>query len=240
MRFSEPLVEGTLLRRYKRFLADIELPDGTQITAHTPNTGSLQGCAEAGQRVWVRDSGNPGRKYPWSWELVEVRRGILVGINTGLSNHLVREAIENGTVQELQGYGGIRREVRYGVENSRIDLLLEQGPGRGCYVEVKNVTLVEDGIALFPDAVTARGAKHLRELATMVAAGHRAVIFYCVQRRDAVEVRPADAIDPLYADTLRYVVAQGVEALAYRAKVTPSGIAIQTALPVNLGPPQIP
>lgn len=232
MNFHLPLTEGILIRRYQRFLADVELPDGRIVTAHTPNTGSMQGCCTPGSRVWLKDSGNAVRKYPLSWELVETGQGTLVGINTGLSNHLVQEGIERGIVGELQGYRRIRREVRYGAENSRIDLLLEEGPAGLCYVEIKNVTLVEDGVALFPDAVSARGTKHLRELAEMVRQGCRAVIFFCVQRNDTREVRPADRIDPLYGKTLREAMAQGVEALAYEARVSLEEIVLGRALPV--------
>jgi sugar fermentation stimulation protein A len=182
--------------------------------------------------VWLRDTGNPERKYPLSWELVEADPGVLVGINTIMANSLVREAIEGGVVGELQGFETIRCEVRYGKEQSRIDLVLEGAPA-SCYVEVKNVTLVEDGIAFFPDAVTARGVKHLRELAHAARSGHRAVIFFCVQRGDAGEVRPAGAIDPLYAETLRHVMRQGVEALAYAARIDLEGIELAEKLPVR-------
>lgn len=232
MKLPAPLIEGTLIRRYQRFLADVALPDGTTVTAHTPNTGSMLGLSRPGSRVWLHDTGNDSRKYPLSWELVEAESGIVVGINTGRANRLVREAIEDGTVAELGGYESIRSEVRYGRENSRVDLVLE-GPAGRCYVEVKNVTLVESAVALFPDAVTTRGARHLRELADAVRSGHRAVIFYCVQRGDAGEVRPADHIDPLYGRTLREAMAQGVEALAYRARVTPDEIRLLKRLPVR-------
>jgi len=227
-------MEGVLVKRYKRFLADVELSDGHRVTAHTPNTGSMKGCAEPGMRVWLSDSGNAKRKYPLSWELVEVGPGVRVGINTGLSNRLVEEAIETGIIRELQGYNSIRREVRYGKENSRIDLLLEGHNGRSCYVEVKNVTLMDDGCAYFPDAVTARGSKHLRELTEMVKEGHRAVIFYCVQRNDVRQFRPADHIDPEYGRTLRHALKNGVGALAYSAEVAPEGVCLQKSLPVYL------
>ncbi len=230
--FTTSLIEGVLIKRYKRFLADVSLPDGTVVTAHTPNTGSMRGCAEPGSRVWLRDSGNPKRTYPLSWELVETPFGALVGINTGLSNQLVREAIECESIKELRGFKDIRTEVRYGVEQSRIDLLLENGSERRCYVEVKNVTMVESGIALFPDAVSKRGSRHLRELMAVVAAGHRAVIFFCVQREDATQVRPADHIDPEYGQTLRLAVARGVEPLAYAATVSLKGITLELSLPV--------
>ncbi|MHB1380840.1 MAG: DNA/RNA nuclease SfsA [Thermoleophilia bacterium] len=233
MNLPAPLIEGRLVRRYKRFLADVELPGSAVVTAHTPNTGSMRGLTRPGARVWLLDTGNEKRKYPLSWELVEAEPGIVVGINTGRANRLVREAIEDGTVAELGGYETISSEVRYGRENSRVDLVLE-GPAGRCYVEVKNVTLVESTVALFPDAVTTRGARHLRELAGAVQAGHRAVIFYCVQRGDAGEVRPADHIDPLYGRTLREAMAQGVEALAYQARVTPGEIRLMERLPVRV------
>ncbi len=220
------------MRRYKRFLADVELDDGRCLTAHTPNTGSMRGCAEPGSRVWLRDTGSSTRKYPFSWELVEACPGVLVGINTLLSNGLVREAIEEGVVRELAGYPEIRAEVRYGQENSRIDLLLE-GKDTPCYVEVKNVTLVEEGVAMFPDAVSARGTKHLRELTAVVRNGGRGVIFYCVQRGDAREVRPADAIDPAYGEQLRASLDAGVEALAYVARVTTEGVELRYSLPIH-------
>ncbi len=233
MKFPAPLLEGTLIRRYKRFLADIRLADGTLVTAHTPNTGAMTGCNVPGSRVWLRHSDNPRRKYSLSWELVESPGGALVGINTILANRLVREGIENGVITELQGYAGLRAEAVYGEENSRVDLLLDGGNGRRCFVEVKNVTLVENGIALFPDAVSSRGAKHLRELAAMVRQGQRGVIFFCVQRQDAREVRPADTIDAAYGQTLRQALAQGVEALAYDCRVATSAIELRRPLPVN-------
>ncbi len=233
MKFDKRLITGTLIRRYKRFLADVELDSGRVVTAHTPNTGSMLGCCEPGSRVWLSDSGNTERKYPLSWELVETAPGVLVGINTGLPNRLVEEGINTGVIRELQGYAGIRREVRYGMEKSRIDLLL-QGPGEpDCYVEVKNVTLAQGGIGYFPDAVSERGSKHLRELAEVVAAGKRGVIFFCMQRKDVNEFRPADSIDRKYGDTLRLVIDSGVEALAWRAAVTPEEIRFDKKLPVR-------
>lgn len=233
MRFDQSLLPGVLLRRYKRFLADVQLADGSVLTAHTPNTGSMLGCSDPGSRVWLRDSGNPLRKYRYSWELVENQRQVLVGINTGIVNRLVHEAIETGVVEELQGYRAIRQEVRYGSERSRIDLLLEDAGRPACYVEIKNVTAVDDtGCAMFPDAVSSRGSKHLRELMQVVAAGGRGVIFFCVQRGDALRVRPADEIDPLYGTTLRAALAAGVEAVAYRAEVTPEVIVLRHRLPV--------
>lgn len=232
MKFNQRLITGTLIRRYKRFLADIELDDGRIVTAHTPNTGSMLGCCEPGSRVWLSDSGNPDRKYPLSWELVEAAPGVLAGINTGLPNKLVAEGITDGTIGELQGYAGISREIRYGREKSRIDLLLEDSVKPACYVEVKNVTLARDGIGYFPDAVSARGSKHLRELVDVVAGGNRGVIFFCVQRKDVSEVRPADTIDTAYGAALRQALGRGVEALAWRADVSPDEIRLVEKLPV--------
>lgn len=228
------LIEGRLLQRYKRFLADVELSDGRIVTAHCPNTGSMKHCAEPGSRVWLLDSGNPKRKYPLGWELVEVERQYLCCINTGRANALIREAIEQGVITELQGYDSIRQEVRYG-ENSRIDLLLE-GAGRpAAYVEIKNLTLLEaDNWGSFPDAVTARGAKHLTELMAMVAAGQRAVMVFCVPHTGIRQVRPADEIDPRYGQLLRQASQSGVEVLAYAASITPQEVRVTHAVPVCL------
>jgi len=226
-----PLTPGTLIRRYKRFLADVELADGSSVTVHCPNSGSMKGCAAPGSPVFLSLSANPGRKYPYTWELVQVN-GFWVGINTALPNRLVHEAILNGTIAELQGYTSIRPEVPYG-EHSRIDLLLE-GPAGRCFVEVKNVTMVEDDQALFPDAVTTRGQKHLNELMRVVREGDRGVIFYTVQRGDGDCVSPADSIDPEYGRLLRLALTSGVEAFAYRASVSPREIALTTPLPVQV------
>ncbi len=192
----------------------------------------MKGCASPGSRVLLSMNDKPQRKLRYTWELVEVDGG-WVGINTGYPNHLVREGIERGIIRELQGYDSLRQEVRYGEENSRIDLLLEGSSGL-CYVEVKNVTLVEGTRALFPDAVTARGQKHLRELMAMVRQRHRAVIFYVVQRHDGESVSAADSIDPEYGRLLRLAVANGVEAMAYHTLVTPDEIRLNCRLPVVL------
>jgi sugar fermentation stimulation protein A len=226
-----PLVSGILVKRYKRFLADVVLEDGCLVTAHCPNSGSMKGCAVPGSRVFLSRSSNLKRKYPFGWELV-LADGYWAGINTGLPNRLVHEAIEDGTAAELQGYENIRPEVPYG-ERSRIDLLLE-GPTGRCFVEVKNVTLVEDGRALFPDAVTTRGQKHLQELMRVVREGDRGVIFFTVQRGDGTAVSPADLIDPEYGRLLRLAMENGVEALAYRALVTPEEIRLTERLQVIL------
>lgn len=235
MEFSQSLIEGRLLKRYKRFLADVELDGGEIITAHTANTGAMTGCSEPGSRVWLSISDNPKRKYPHSWEIVEVAPGVLCGINTLMSNHLVEEAIAAGRISELKGYALVRREVPYGKERSRIDLLLEPAEGSvmpPCYVEVKNVTLADKGVALFPDAVTVRGTKHLRELMGVAKQGARAIIFYCIQRNDCYEFRPAADIDVVYSQTLCEALDQGVEAIAYQAEVKTIGIRLKKAVPV--------
>lgn len=231
MKFRGPLREGRLLRRYKRFLADVQL-DGGIVTAACPNTGSMMGCCEPGSRVWLSESDSAGRKYRHTWEIVEAG-GVLVGINTGLPNALVAEAIARDAIPELSGYSSVRREVRYGEEQSRVDFVLES-PGRpGCWLEVKNVTAaVTRGVALFPDCVSDRGSRHLRELIRLTAQGARAVQLYCVQRGDVKEVRPADGIDAEYGRTLREAIAAGVEVLAYRAKVSTVGIMLSRRIPV--------
>lgn len=234
MEYSPALTPATLLRRYKRFLADVELASGQIITVHTPNTGAMTGCADPGSRVFLRKVDNPKRKYPFSWEMTENLQGVMVGVHTGITNTLVKEGILCGVINELQGYCDIRQEVKYGEEGSRIDLLLQGNEdGRDCYVEIKNVTTCdEQGYGYFPDAVSSRASKHLRELMGVAAEGGRAVIFFCVQRGDVQRVRPADEIDPLYGKLLRQAVAAGVEALAYRARVTPAEVRLDTPLPV--------
>lgn len=222
---------GTLVRRYQRFLADVTLEDGSLVTAHCPNSGSMKGCATPGSRVYLSRSANPGRRYPLTWELVECGGG-LTGINTSLPNRLVAEAVRDGAIPELGGYDSLRGEVPCG-ERSRIDLLLEGAAGR-CYVEVKNATLIEGQRALFPDAVTTRGQKHLRELMRVVADGDRGVIFFTVQRGDAASLSPADAIDPEYGRLLRLALGSGVEALAYRAEISTEEIRLKQRLPVVL------
>jgi sugar fermentation stimulation protein A len=231
MKLPQPLHPGTLIRRYKRFLADIELESGEIVSAHCPNSGSMKGCARPGNPVLLSSSDNPHRKLRYTWELVQVN-GLWVGINTNLPNKLAREAIEKGIAEELAGYENIRPEVRYGV-NSRIDLFLSGSPGR-CYVEIKNVTLVEGDVALFPDSVTLRGQKHLRELIQVVREGNRGVIFFVVQRGDAHSLAPADDIDPEYGRLLRLAVKNGVEALVYQAHVEPGEIFLSHHLPVRL------
>jgi sugar fermentation stimulation protein A len=231
LRYPRALVEGRLIRRYRRFLADIQLAQGV-ITAACPNTGSMMGCCEPGSRVWLSESDSATRKYRHTWELVEVQ-DVIVGINTGLPNALVAEAIADGTIAELSGYGSVRREVAFGEERSRVDLLLEGDGREPCYVEVKNVTAAASrGVALFPDCVSERGSKHLRELMRLKALGARPVQLYCVQRGDVKEVRPADGIDFEYGRRLREAIKAGVEVLAYRAEVTPGEVRLREKIPV--------
>jgi sugar fermentation stimulation protein A len=231
MRFPAPLVPARLIRRYKRFLADVELADGTSLTVHCANPGAMTGLAEPGMRVFLSDSGSKTRKLPWSWELVETD-GTLVGINTAHPNGLVAAAIADGTIAELAGYDGLRREVGYG-RNSRIDMLLTHAGRPDAYVEVKNVHLLrQPGLAEFPDSVTARGTKHLAELSDMVAAGHRAVMVYLIQRGDAVRFRLARDVDPAYGAAFDLAKSAGVEMLAYRCKVAVSEVTVDRAIEV--------
>jgi len=238
VKFSPLLREARLIKRYKRFLADVVLPDGSCTTLHCPNTGSMLGCASSGSRVWYSHSANPARKYPGTWELVEVAQGHLAGINTGLANRLVEEALHREVIAPLLGYTTLQREVPYGEEGSRIDFLLTghtQRPDEKCYVEVKNVTMgLGNGDGAFPDAVTARGVKHLRELVSMRARGHRAMLVFCVQHSGIERVRPAYEIDPVYAAMLRTAKAAGVELSAWRARMSSEEIVLDTELPVVL------
>ena len=231
MKIDPPFEEAILLKRYKRFLTDIRLDTGEELTIHCPNTGSMKNCWVAETPCWFSRSNNPKRKLPGTLEISTTPEGDLVGVNTQRPNHLVREGIENGTIAELQGYDSIKPEVKYGEENSRIDLLLSKSDQQ-CYVEVKNTTLgVGNGRVLFPDAVTSRGAKHLRELMKMVKEGHRAVLVFCVQHSGVKEVGPADDIDPEYGRILREAIAAGVEVLAYGCRLTPHEIVVTQRLP---------
>ncbi len=231
MRFSAPLIEARLIRRYKRFLADVELADGSITTVHCANPGAMTGLAEPGMRVLLSRSESKTRKLPLSWELVEADGG-WVGINTAHPNRLVEEAIAADAIAELAGYDTVRREVKYG-RNSRIDLLLSAEGRPDAYVEVKNVHLSrKPPLAEFPDSVTARGTKHLAELSDMVAAGHRAVMLYLVQRGDCTSFRLAADVDPTYAAAFTKARAAGVEAIAYACRLSASEIAVAAGLPV--------
>ncbi|GJM12196.1 MAG: sugar fermentation stimulation protein [Pseudohongiella sp.] len=240
MQLQNQLQAGVLIRRYKRFLADITTERGESITIHCPNTGSMKNCQEPGSRVWYTDSENPKRKYACTWELVEVDKQHIVGINTAMANKLVHEAIVSNSIAELAGYENLRSEVAYGEQKSRIDLLLEGTASEAeaqCYVEVKNVSLgLDDGLGSFPDAVTTRGQKHLQELLHMHTLGHRAVLLFCVQHSGIERIAPADDIDPEYGRLLREVAAKGVEVLAYRAEfdLQNSQISLRDRVPVLL------
>ena len=238
MKFTPSFQPATLIRRYKRFLADIELPDGTTTTIHCPNTGSMKNCNIPGSRVWYSTSDNKTRKYPHTFEIVEVSGKHLAGINTNRANHLVREAIEKGKVSELTGYASLRHEVKYGKENSRIDFLLQDNPadpGKDCYIEVKNVTLhMGNGRGLFPDSVSTRGTKHLRELMHIAEQGDRAVLFFCVQHTGIEQVKPATEIDPEYSRTLCEAAKAGVEIMAWQAKINAREITLVKEVPVIL------
>jgi sugar fermentation stimulation protein A len=235
MRFAAPLIPATLVKRYKRFLADVVLPSGETITAHCANPGSMIGLAPPGARVWLSKSDNPNRKLAHSWELIEVDLGggpELVGINTAHPNALAGEALAAGAIPELAGYGTIRREVRYG-ENSRVDFLLEDPRRPSCYLEIKNVHLMRrPGLAEFPDAVTKRGAKHLVELSATVAAGARAVMLFLIQIGSAERFALARDIDPAYGRAYDAARRAGVEALARRCRISHAGIDVADVVPI--------
>jgi len=226
------VIEATFLRRYKRFLADFRLDDGSEVTAHCANTGSMKTCLKPGARAWITYHDDPKRKLAYSWQAIEMEDG-WVGIHTSLANKLVKEAIDEGLVPELTGYGSLATERKYG-RNSRIDLLLSE-PGRpDCFVEVKNVTLLlAQNVVGFPDAVTARGLKHLHDLMEVVAGGSRAVLFYCVQRESAQVVQPARDFDPAYTAALAEAMAAGVEVVSYRARLTPEAVRLDRPLPLK-------
>jgi len=222
------LKPATLIKRYKRFLADVMLEDGTETTIHVANTGAMTGCAEAGDTVWYSTSSNPKRKYPFSWELCEKPNGDMICVNTIKANQLVEEAINNNVIPELAGYKLLKREVKYGSENSKIDFLLSddgdfpQKPN--AYIEVKSVTLLEANQGYFPDAVTTRGQKHLRELIEIVNSGQRAVLLFAILHAGIDSVKPAKHVDKKYTELLHLAEKSGVEILAYKASISPNSI----------------
>ena len=233
MKFATPLVPATLLRRYKRFLADVELPSGDIVTAHCPNPGAMTGLAEPGMTVWLEPNDDPKKKLKYGWRLVELPDGHWAGIDTAVPNRAVAEALRAGAIAELAAYENVRPEVKYG-ERSRVDFLLTQAGLPDAYVEVKNVHLRRAGTwAEFPDSVTARGAKHLAELAKMVQAGHRAVMLYVVQRDDCDRLRLAADIDPAYAAAFDAARKAGVEAIACATTISREGVEIAGPLPVS-------
>ncbi len=231
MRFATPLTPGTLLKRYKRFLVDVQLDDGTAITAHCPNTGAMLTCSAPGSRVCLSRSDNPTRKYPHTLDMV-AEGNSWVGVNTARTNALVTEAILGGAIAEFAGAANVAREVTTS-RGTRLDLLVAGNEG-STYVEVKNCSLAIDGCAMFPDAVTSRGTKHLEELMRLAAAGEGAAVFFLVMRMDATRFAPARAIDPTYGEALVRACRSGVRALAYQAQVTPQGIEVVGRLPVEL------
>ena len=226
------LIPGTLLKRYKRFLADVKLETGEMVTAHCPNTGSMKGCCEPGRRVYLSLHDNPSRKYKYTWELIAMPT-TLVGVNTLVPNRLVYQSIAQNQIPELSQYVRIQREVKIS-EHSRIDLMLTGPNGDHCYVEIKNCTLVTDGIAQFPDAVTSRGLKHITDLEKLANDGHRCMMFYFIQRMDAQTFQPADHIDPEYSLGLRRAVKNGIEVLAYDVRIDMQGIELNKNIPCVL------
>ncbi|MGK7752480.1 DNA/RNA nuclease SfsA [Roseovarius sp. C03] len=233
MRFQTPLEPATLIRRYKRFLADIRLADGREVTAHCANPGSMMGLAQEGTRIWVEPNDDPRKKLRYGWRLVDHGDGHFTGVDTALPNRALRAALTAGDIPELAAYDTVLPERKYGA-NSRIDFLLRGAGLPDAYVEVKSVTLSrEKGLAEFPDSVTLRGAKHLRELADMARAGHRAVLFYLVQSTDCTRLTVAADIDPAYAEALLMARLAGVEVLAYDCAITPREVEIRRTLPLR-------
>jgi len=232
MHFFPPLLKTTLIKRHKRFLADVTHPEMGDFTAHCPNTGSMKNCWAEGDTAWLLDSENPKRKYRYTWVINETQDGHMICVNTHLANQLVIEGIENGVIKEFQNYDNIQQEVKYGDENSRIDLLLTNKNKPDCYVEIKTVTLLESGddfnagAGFFPDAVTTRGQKHLRELIEMKQQGHRAVLFFLVQHSAIKTVDAARHIDKKYADLYDQARQAGVEVIAYQTTISAKEIKI--------------
>ena len=225
------LTQGILVKRYKRFLADVTLANGKTVTAHCPNTGSMTKCSEPGRTVYLSVHDNPKRKLKYTWELIQMPES-LVGVNTMVPNRLVKKSIESGLIEELRGYREIFSEINVG--NSRLDLLLTKEKTDRCYIEIKNCTLVENFTAFFPDAVTSRGRKHFKELQHLVKKGNRCVMFYLIQRMDASRFKPADQIDPQYGVTLRNAVKNHVEILVYDVIISLKSISIGKKIPFIL------
>lgn len=236
MQFNPPLESATLIKRYKRFLTDIKLPDGSERTIHCANTGAMTGCATPGNTVWYSTSDNAKRKYPNSWEISETDKGHRICVNTARANQLAVEAIENKTIVELLGYNALRTEVKYGSENSRIDILLEDNEKPPCYIEVKSVTLLDEqetsteGQGFFPDAVTTRGQKHLRELTEMIESGNRAVLLFTVLHSGIEKVSAAHHIDAKYSLLLKQAQDAGVEVLCYKAELSNTQIQLKQSV----------
>lgn len=236
MQFNQQLQKATLLKRYKRFLADLQLADNTEFTAHCANTGKMTGCADSGFAAFYSTSDNTKRKYPHSLELTENQFGHLICVNTAVANKVVEEAINNQLIKELTGYSNLQAEVKYGQENSRIDFLLTDEQRPNCYVEVKSVTLLSQGApqsgqGYFPDAQTLRGQKHIRELIEMVEQGHRAILLFAVLHEGINQVSAAKHIDEKYALLLEEAISKGVEVLAYKAKISAKEVTLADSVP---------
>lgn len=226
------LIPGTLVKRYQRFKADVKLADGELVTAHCPNSGSMQECCEPGRPVYLSFHDNPKRKLKYTWELIEMPASI-VGINTLIPNRLISESIKAGLISDFNGYDTIAREAKTS-HNTRLDILLSNKDGSRCYIEIKNCTLVKEKVAYFPDAVTSRGLKHLVELSSLVDRGFRCVIFYLIQRMDAKTFQPADHIDPAYGRELRQALKNGVEILVYDTRIDLKTIRLNRKIPFSL------
>ena len=234
MQFSTPLIPARLIRRYKRFLADCRLEDGREVTAHCANPGSMMGLAIEGSKIWLEPNDDPKKKLKYGWRLVDHENGHFTGVDTSVPNRALKEAVEKREIAALSGYSVVRPEVKYG-ENSRIDFLLSGDGLRDAWVEVKSVTLSRQaGIAEFPDSVTARGAKHMAELAKMAEAGDRAIVLFLIQRTDCNHMVPAADIDPNYAKALGDAVAAGVEVIALSTRISPKGVEIANEIPFSL------
>lgn len=233
MEFTPALQSATLIKRYKRFLADVITPAGEQLTLHCPNTGAMTGCATPGDTVWYSTSASATRKYPHTWELTQTQNGDVICVNTLRANLVVKEAIGNNLINQLTGYKEIRSEVKYGSERSRIDFMLQADERVNCYIEVKSVTLAEQNNGFFPDAVTVRGQKHLRELMSVARGGERAVLLFAVLHSAIENVAAARHIDKQYAQLLHEAAQQGVEVMAWKARVDPTEIRLISPLPVS-------
>lgn len=236
MQFNPPLQSAILIKRYKRFLADVVTPDGRELTLHCPNTGAMTGCATPGDTVWYSTSDNPKRKYAHTWELTQTQRGAIICVNTLRANILAKEAILAGNIVELSGYNTLKSEVKYGEEKSRIDIMLQAEERQNCYIEVKSVTLAENDSGYFPDAVTERGQKHLRELMSVAAAGDRAVILFAVLHSAIDRFSPAHHIDAKYAQLLIEAQEKGVEILAWKAELSTKMMTLNKPIAVALTP----
>lgn len=233
MQFSPPLQSAVLIQRYKRFLADIVTPDGETLTIHCPNTGAMTGCATPGDTVWYSTSENSKRKYAHTWELTQTQSGAFICVNTLRANTLAKEALIAGSLPTLTGYSTLKSEVKYGAEQSRIDFMLQAEDRRNCYIEVKSVTLADKAHGYFPDAVTLRGQKHLRELMSVAAAGDRAVLLFAVLHSAIERFSPARHIDAKYAQLLKEAQRQGVEILVYKAELSAENMTLRMPLPVE-------